>query len=121
MTTVAMEDYLKAIYHGQEESGGAVRTSTIADRLGVSLPSVSAMFRRLENQGLVEHEKYRGVTLTAKGERIAVTTVQHYTLLEKYFIEYLDYPCQAAQQEADQLEHHLSEKLAGRIRDVLEN
>lgn len=121
MTTVAMEDYLKAIYHGQKECDGAVQTSTVADRLEVSLPSVSAMFRRLEHRGLVEHEKYRGVTLTAKGERIAVTTVQHYILLEKYLIEYLDYPYQAAQKEADQLEHHLSKKLAGRIRDALEN
>ncbi|ELY63203.1 metal-dependent transcriptional regulator [Natronococcus jeotgali] len=121
MTTVAMEDYLKAIYHGQQETDGRVQTSAVAAHLGVSLPSVSAMFRRLEHRGLVEHQKYRGVTLTAEGQQIAVETVRHCLLLEAYLTKFLDHPDQAAHKEADQLEHHISEKFAEQIRDALDD
>jgi DtxR family transcriptional regulator, Mn-dependent transcriptional regulator len=121
MTTVAIEDNLKAIYYSQKESDGRVRTSTVAARLDVSSPSTSAMFRRLDHRGLIEREKYRGVTLTAEGEKIAVKTIRHYQLVEAYLIAFFDYPYQAARKEADQLEHHISEKFANRIKDVLEN
>jgi DtxR family transcriptional regulator, Mn-dependent transcriptional regulator len=121
MTTVAMEDYLKAIYHGQQETEGRVRTSEVATRMDVSSPSVSAMFRRLEHRGLIERVKYRGVTLTAEGQQTAVKTVRNHLLLEAYLVTFLDYSEQAAHKEADQLEHHISEKFAERIRDPLDN
>ncbi|MDG5821710.1 metal-dependent transcriptional regulator [Natronococcus sp. A-GB7] len=120
MTTVAMEDYLKAIYHGQQETEQRVRTSVVAAHMGVSLPSVSAMFSRLEHRELVDRVKYRGVTLTAEGQQIAVRTVRHYLLLKAYLVKFLDYSEQAAHKEADQLEHHISEKFAERIRDALD-
>jgi DtxR family transcriptional regulator, Mn-dependent transcriptional regulator len=121
MTTVAIENYLKAIYYSQKESDSQVRTSTVAARLDVSLPSTSAMFRRLEHRGLIERKKYRGVTLTGEGEQIAAKTVRHYLLLKAYLVTFLDYSEQTAHKEADRLEHHISEKFAERIRDALDD
>src|SRR6266487_3953775 len=79
----AMQDYLHEIYKLQSESG-RVKTSTLAERMGVAAPSATAMVKKLAGLGLVEHELYRGVRLTRTGERTALEVLRHHRLLELY-------------------------------------
>src|SRR5918995_1899909 len=76
------ENYAKAIYLLQSRAEGTVGTSAIAERLGVSAASASAMLRRLADDGLVEHAPYQGVRLTRRGERVALAVIRHHRLLE---------------------------------------
>mgnify|MGYP003350024669 CR=1 FL=1 len=86
----AMEDYLKAIHQIAEESGGApVQTQALSDRLEVSTASVTGMMKKLDQYHLVEHEPYRGVVLTPKGEAVALEVLRHHRLLELYLVEQL--------------------------------
>ncbi len=112
------EDYLKAIYKLQSEEGRAT-TSAIAECVGVAPPSVTAMLKKLAALGLVEHERYRGVTLTRAGEKAAVEVVRHHRLLEQYLSETLGMPIDELHAEADRLEHALSEELEARIDESL--
>src|SRR5690606_21933369 len=112
----AIEDYTKAIYALQRRSGGeGVGTNDLADRLGVTPGSVSAMLKKLSDRGLVEHERYRGVQLTERGERVALEVMRHHRLLELYLAEHLGVPWDRVHQEAEALEHVLSEYLEARI------
>ena len=108
------EDYLKEIYKLQSESGRAT-TSSVAERVGVSAPSATAMVKKLAALGLVEHERYRGVRLTSAGEKAAVEVIRHHRLLEQYLSETLGLPIDEVHAEADRLEHVLSEELEARI------
>jgi DtxR family Mn-dependent transcriptional regulator len=108
------EDYLKQIYKLEREEGRAT-TSALADRIGVAPPSATAMLKKLSELGLVDHEPYRGVTLTAAGEKAAVEIIRHHRLLEQYLSETLGVPIEEVHQEADRLEHALSEELEARI------
>ena len=107
------EDYLKAIW--RLERRGRVTTSALAGELGVSAASVTGMLKKLAQLRLVEHERYRGATLTAAGERAALEVVRHHRLLELYLSEALGLDGDAAHAEAERLEHHLSEGLEARI------
>ncbi|MBX5470012.1 MAG: metal-dependent transcriptional regulator [Thermoleophilaceae bacterium] len=107
----AVEDYAKAIYTLQSASGGAVSTNAIAERLGVTAASASSMVRKLGSLGLVEHVPYRGVRLTQAGSRVALEVLRHHRLLELYLAETLDLPWDRVHDEAEVLEHHLSEQL----------
>jgi DtxR family Mn-dependent transcriptional regulator len=107
------EDYLKAIL--QLESAGAVSTSAIAARLGISQPSVTRMTKKLAADGLVLRVPYRGVTLTEPGRRVALEMLRHHRLLELYLAEALGLPLEDVHAEADRLEHVLSEDLEARI------
>src|SRR5215204_707353 len=78
----AVEDYLKAVYALETRLEGPVPTNALAERLGVTPGSVSGMLRRLDELGLLEHERYRGVTLTAEGRRVALRTLRNHRLLE---------------------------------------
>ncbi len=113
----AIEDYAKAIYALQRHAGGAegVSTNDIAERLGVTPASVSAMLKKLAERGLVVHERYRGVVLTAEGERVALEVLRHHRLLELYLAEHLGVPWDRVHEEAEALEHVLSEDLEARI------
>jgi DtxR family transcriptional regulator, Mn-dependent transcriptional regulator len=119
--TPAVEDYLKAVYQlGDEEpDAGAVTGQRIAERLGVAAPSVTNMVKRLTDLGLVHHERYRGIELTAAGERIALEVVRHHRLLERYLVEALGYSWDEVHDEAERLEHHISEALEARISAAL--
>jgi DtxR family Mn-dependent transcriptional regulator len=119
--TPAIEDYLKAIYQlgNDEPEAGAVTGQRIAERLGVAAPSVTNMIKRLAELGLVEHERYRGVELTTDGERIALEVVRHHRLLERYLVEALGYPWDEVHDEAERLEHHISEALEARMAAAL--
>jgi DtxR family Mn-dependent transcriptional regulator len=108
------EDYLKAIYKLQSEEGRA-STSALAARVGVSAPSATAMLKKLAALKLVEHEPYRGVTLTPTGEKAAIEVIRHHRLLEQYLAETLGLPIAEVHAEADRLEHALSEELEARI------
>src|SRR5262245_46925681 len=108
------EDYLKEIYKLEIEHGRA-STSALAERLGVSPPSVTSMLKKLASLRLVEHEPYRGVTLTTTGRKAAIEVIRHHRLLEQYLAETLGMPIDEVHAEADRLEHALSEELEARI------
>lgn len=112
--STSMEDYLKAIFHLQEE-GVEVATVSLAARLAVAPPSVSNMVKRLQELGLVLHTPYRGIELTSEGRLAALEVVRHHRLLELYLAEFLDVPWERVHDEADRLEHVISEDLEERI------
>ena len=112
------EDYLKEIYKLEVERGRAT-TVAVAERVGVSPPSVTSMLKKLAALKLVEHERYRGVTLTSAGRKAAVEVIRHHRLLEQYLAETLGMPIDEVHAEADRLEHALSEELEARIDESL--
>jgi DtxR family Mn-dependent transcriptional regulator len=112
----AIEDYAKSIYSLQQRAGGAaVSTNKLAERCGVTPASASAMVKKLAERGLAIHEPYHGVRLTDAGERLALEMLRHHRLLELYLAEHLDVPWDRVHEEADALEHVLSEDLEARI------
>src|ERR671922_617267 len=112
--TDAIQDYVKEIYK-LEAAGRPATTSALAKQLGVSAPSVTAMVKKLASLELVEHERYRGTRLTRKGERVALEVIRHHRLLEQYLSQTLGLPLDALHNEADRLEHALSEELEAEI------
>lgn len=117
----AMEDYLKAVYELERTDGAPVSTSAVADHLGVTPPTATSMLEKLADRGLLEREKYRGVELTEEGETVALEVLRHHRLLESYLAEHLDYDWNEVHDEADALEHHISEELERRISAVLDH
>src|SRR5258708_26318465 len=116
--TRAQQDYLKALYL----LGGAERpvpTSELAQRLGISSPSVSEMVTRLSAQGLVEHDRYRGQQLTRDGRKVALELVRHHRLLEMFLVQVLGYSLDEVHDEAERLEHVISERMEQRIFELL--
>jgi DtxR family Mn-dependent transcriptional regulator len=111
----AIEDYAKAIYTLGRRGGGTASTSALAERLGVTPASVSAMLKKLADRGLAKHVPYRGVALTADGERVALEVLRHHRLLELYLAEHLGVPWDRVHDEAEALEHVLSEYLEEQI------
>jgi DtxR family Mn-dependent transcriptional regulator len=110
--SAAVQDYAKAIYALQTRGGGAaVSMNHLAERLNVTPGSASAMVRKLTELGLVTHEPYRGVELTDEGERVALEVMRHHRLLELYLAKSLDVPWDRVHDEAEVLEHVLSEEL----------
>lgn len=116
-----MEDYLKAIYQLQREYGAPVQTSKIAEYLDVTSPTVTSMMEKLEERGLVTREKYKGVELSEEGQTVAIEIIRHHRLLESFLVEQLDYEWTDVHEEADILEHHISEEFEQRIAEALEN
>ncbi len=116
----AVEDYAKAIYALQTRGGGApVSTNALAERLELTPGSVSAMVKRLGELGLVTHVPYRGASLTEAGRRVALEVIRHHRLLELYLVESLGLPWDEVHEEAEVLEHVLSEHLEQVIADKL--
>jgi DtxR family Mn-dependent transcriptional regulator len=115
----AVQDYAKAIWSLARRGDQPVSTSALAERLDVSPASASAMVKRLESMGLVEHEPYHGVVLTRAGERVALEVLRHHRLLELYLAEALGMPWDRVHEEAEVLEHaispHLSELIAAKL------
>jgi len=116
--TDAAQDYLREIYKLQQETA-RVTTSALARRLNVSAPSATAMVKKLAGLGLADHTPYRGVRLTRAGERIALEVTRHHRLIELYLAETLDVGIDAVHDEADRLEHALSEELEHRLDELL--
>ncbi len=113
MVSESAQDYLKAIW--KLERTGDMSTTALADALGVSPASATAMLKKLATLGLVDHERYHGATLTPAGERMALEVVRHHRLLELYLMEALGLSWDQVHEEAERLEHHLSDELESRI------
>src|ERR671935_1857144 len=113
MLSEAVQDYLKAIWKLERE--GPATTSALAAKLEVTPASATAMVKKLAGLGLVEHERYRGVRLTASGERMALEVVRHHRLLELYLMQALGLGWDEVHAEAERLEHHLSEEVEARM------
>src|SRR5437763_5613342 len=111
----AVEDYAKAIYALESRGEGAVSTTALAERLSVTAASASSMVKKLAEMGLVEHERYRGVRLTPQGVKVALEVLRHHRLLEVYLAEELGVPWDRVHDEAEILEHVLSEDLEALI------
>jgi DtxR family Mn-dependent transcriptional regulator len=116
--TDAIQDYLREIYKLGTENE-RVSVTALAKRLGVSPASVSAMVKKLAALELAVHQPYRGVTLTPAGERVALEVIRHHRLLELYLAETLGVHVDEVHDEAERLEHVLSEELEQRIDRVL--
>ncbi len=116
--SAAMEDYLKAVFLLQDE-GNSVTTVSLAAHLGVAPPSVTSMVKRLHEMGLAVHSPYHGVELTPAGRAVAVEIVRHHRLIELYLAEFLDVPWDRVHDEAERLEHVLSEDLETRMAEKL--
>lgn len=114
------EDYLKAIYQ-LEARTGAAQTSAIADELDIAPPSVTGMVKRLSESGLLEHTPYRGVQLTAAGRRAALRMVRRHRILETYLTTKLGYGWDSVHEEAERLEHAVSDELIERMAMALGN
>jgi DtxR family transcriptional regulator, Mn-dependent transcriptional regulator len=116
--TRSQQDYLKALYllHGDQRP---VPTRELAQRLGISSPSVSEMVTRLSAQGLVEHDRYRGQQLTREGRKVALELVRHHRLLEMFLVRVLGYSWDEVHDEAERLEHVISERMEKRIFELL--
>jgi DtxR family Mn-dependent transcriptional regulator len=110
----AIQDYLKEIYKLQMHNGRAT-TTQLARAMRVAPSSATAMLKKLAVLGLAEHARYRGVTLTEKGERVALEVIRHHRLLEQYLAQTLGLSIDAVHAEADRLEHALSEELEALI------
>lgn len=117
----AIEDYAKAVYALQSREDGPVSTNALAERLKVTPASASGMVKRLGELGLVDHIPYRGVTLTESGRRVALEVIRHHRLLELYLVETLGVPWDRVHEEAEVLEHVLSEELEALIAAKLGN
>ena len=117
MVSESAQDYLKAIWKLQRS--GEMSTTALAEALEVSPASATAMLKKLATLGLVVHERYHGATLTLTGERMALEVVRHHRLLELYLMEALGLSWDQVHEEAERLEHHLSDELEARIDSAL--
>src|ERR671915_2093929 len=116
-TSPAAQDYLKGLWHLEHESASEalVSTNAIARRLDVSAASATNMLKKLGGMGLVVHHSYRGAALTEAGRKVALEVIRHHRLLETYLAEALGVPWDEVHEEAEILEHVLSEGLEDRI------
>jgi len=114
----SQQDYLKQIFL-LGGAGGSVNTQSLAERLGVRPASVTGMVQRLAQLGLVEHRRYRGVRLTEAGGRVALEMLRHHRLLETFLATALGYSWDEVHDEAERLEHVISERFEEKIAEVL--
>ena len=114
----SIEDYLKAIYKLETDDKGAP-TSRIANAMDVSSASATNMVKRLAEMGLVDYESYKGARLTESGKKIALEIIRHHRLLELYLLEVMGYSWDEVHDEAEKLEHHISEQFEDKIAELL--
>ena len=120
MIIQAMEDYLKAI-HLLQKGNGKVSTSAIAQQMGVSVPSATNMIRKLAPMGLLDYISYYGVELTDGGLKTAQAVVRHHRLLKLYLVEIMGFTWDKVHDEADKLEHVISEEFEKKMEEALGN
>jgi DtxR family Mn-dependent transcriptional regulator len=124
MKSQSKEDYIKAIYQLQsEQTGSWVSTSSLASHLGITNASVTGMVKRLAGAepALVDHEPYMGVKLTLAGEKMALEIIRHHRLIESYLTRMLGYSWDKVHEEAERLEHVISEEMEERMASALGN
>lgn len=117
--TPAAEDYLKVVWSAQEWSDAPVTTKLLAERLGLGASTVSEMVGRLRSQGLIDHARYGAISLTPDGVRHAVAVVRRHRLIETYLVERLGYTWDEVHDEAEVLEHAVSDRMVERIDTAL--
>lgn len=118
MYTESIEDYLKAVYEIQKETG-KVSTNSLSEKLRVAPASVTSMMKKLSEKKLITHKRYQGVKLTGAGQKIALEVIRHHRLIELYLAEALGVPWDQVHEEAERWEHVLSEDLEDRMDKVL--
>ncbi len=118
MLSESVQDYLKAIYRLQEQAG-SVSTSALAEAMGVAAASATGMVKKLAGLKLVRHNPYQGVILTKAGEKMALEVIRHHRLLELYLAEALGYSWDKVHEEAERLEHVISEEFEEKIFEAL--
>lgn len=116
--TRSVEDYLKVIYHVSGQ-GGFASTSDVAAMLDLAPPSVTGMIKRLSETGLTEHVPYRGVQLTTEGRRAALRMIRRHRILETFLTQHLGYDWDDVHEEAERLEHAVSDELIDRMAEAL--
>ena len=112
-------DYLKAVWDLTGVLGAIAGTKDVADKLSVSSASVTNMFVRLQEMDLVEYERYRGVSLTGRGRAEALRLVRRHRLIETFLLEHLGYTRQEVHEEAERLEHAVSDGFTERLAELL--
>ena len=115
--SVSVGDYVKAIW--EVAGSGAASTKDVAGRLSIAPPSVTNMFARLQEMGLVEYERYRGASLTERGRGEALRLVRRHRLIETFLLEHLGYSWEEVHDEAERLEHAVSDGFTERLADFL--
>lgn len=118
MPSPSVEDYIKAIYKAHA-SNGSVATHELAERLHVSAPAVSKMMRKLSALKLITHAPYQGVKLTRAGEKLALEIIRHHRLIELYLVQAMGFSWDSVHEEAERLEHHISEEFEDKIDELL--
>jgi DtxR family Mn-dependent transcriptional regulator len=118
----SIEDYLKTIYLLEAENEGkGVSTNQVAEALNISSASVTNMIKKLAGLKLVDYESYYGARLTDSGRKIALEVIRHHRLLELYLKEMMGYSWDQVHDEAEKLEHHISEQFEDRIAEMLDH
>lgn len=120
--TISIQDYLKNIYE-LTENGEVASTTALARKLNVRAPSVTGMIQKLASAkpALVEYEKHQGVTLTKEGRKAALEVIRHHRLLEAWLVQTLGYSWDEVHEEAERLEHVISEDFEQRIAAAMGN
>jgi DtxR family Mn-dependent transcriptional regulator len=121
MYSLAEENYLKAIYHLEQEVKGEVSTNAIADRMDTKPSSVTDMIQKLAEKKLLSYKRYKGALLTSEGRKIAADVIRKHRLWEVFLVEKLDFHWDEVHEIAEQLEHVHSEKLISRLDQFLGN
>jgi DtxR family Mn-dependent transcriptional regulator len=119
LTTSAEENYLKAIFKISEKEPGPVLTNALAAAMGTSAASATDMLKRLSEKQLVAYEKYRGVTLTPEGDRLATTLIRKHRLWEVFLVDKLGFAWDEVHDFAEQLEHIQGDSLTDRLDEYL--
>lgn len=119
--TKTEENYLKAIYNLQNKLGKEVSTNELAEKLITKASSVTDMLKKLAKKNLAKYEKYKGVSLTSEGKKIAISIIRNHRIWEVFLVEKLGYKWDEVHEIAEQLEHIKSEELVDRLDDFLEH
>jgi DtxR family Mn-dependent transcriptional regulator len=117
LPSVSVGDYVKAIW--EVAGSGVASTKDVAERLSIAPPSVTNMFVRLREMGFVEYERYRGVSLTERGREEALRLVRRHRLIETFLLEHLGYSWREVHEEAERLEHAVSDGFTERLAEFL--
>lgn len=116
------ENFIKAVYNLIQKTGESrISTNALADLLQIKAPSVTDMAQRLDETGLVDYVKYRGVALTLKGHQLALQILRRHRLIELYLVNELGYQLHEVHAEAEVLEHHVSERFIEALAHKLDN
>jgi DtxR family Mn-dependent transcriptional regulator len=116
---MAVEDYVKVVYAHTEWQPDPITTSVLAGRLGLAASSVTEMVKKLAAQGLVDHVPYGAVTLTTDGTALALRMLRRHRLIETWLVQHFGYGWDEVHDEAEVLEHSLSDRLLDRIDEQL--